>query len=238
MKRILWIVLGCIVNMISAQAASFDCAKASTKVERLICVDATLSKLDEEMSATYKAALRDEKQAIAIRQAQKQWLNIRDDCVDVICVKRAYETRLSSLTVKKSSTNKIGAVDERLVGSWSGSDTASMSIYGTLKITDKSISWGKNNNYRNDCELGFQVQKEDFGSSFYNAFDSKKYVITPESKFTTILLKIASDNCATGISHMRFVFDLQESEDQNYVLMIDYDKSGNELGWVHFDRSQ
>ncbi len=38
-------------------AASFDCAKASTQVERLICSDESLSKLDEQLSGSYKQAL-------------------------------------------------------------------------------------------------------------------------------------------------------------------------------------
>ncbi len=40
-----------------AQAASFDCGKAKTRVEKLICANAELSKLDEQLSREYKAAL-------------------------------------------------------------------------------------------------------------------------------------------------------------------------------------
>ena len=61
-----------------AQAASFDCGKTSTAVEKMICADAELSKLDEKMAAAYAEALQtDEKQAASIRQAQKQTQRLR-----------------------------------------------------------------------------------------------------------------------------------------------------------------
>ena len=40
----------------NAEAASFDCAKARTAVEKMICADAELSKLDDEMAAVHRQA--------------------------------------------------------------------------------------------------------------------------------------------------------------------------------------
>lgn len=100
----LFIVLAlCVAS--TAQGASFDCAKATTKVERMICGDAELSKLDEELTATYKTALQDEKQAETVRQAQKNWLKERNGCSDADCVKRAYETRLTALAITDQSAD-------------------------------------------------------------------------------------------------------------------------------------
>jgi uncharacterized protein len=105
MKRTTWIVLGWLVLVlaISAQAASFDCEKAATKVEKLICGDRDISKLDEELSAAYKAALQDKKQAESIRQAQKQWMKVRNGCADATCVKSAYESRLQAMSTREQS---------------------------------------------------------------------------------------------------------------------------------------
>lgn len=89
-----------------AQAASFDCAKASTKIEKLICTDAALSLLDEELAGAYKAALQDEKQADSIRQAQKQWMKERNTCDDAYCVKRTYAARLEGLSNNGESTGR------------------------------------------------------------------------------------------------------------------------------------
>lgn len=98
-KRSVWFVvalLGCLMWELPAHAASFDCGKATTKVEKLICSDAAISKLDEELAAAYKTALRGENQD-SIRQTQKQWMKGRNGCADAVCVKRTYETRLQGL---------------------------------------------------------------------------------------------------------------------------------------------
>jgi uncharacterized protein len=42
--------------MPSAQAASFDCAKASSFVEKAICSDKQLSSMDDQLARLYKAA--------------------------------------------------------------------------------------------------------------------------------------------------------------------------------------
>ena len=97
MKRISWIVLGWLALSLSAQAASFDCAKAQSKVEHLICDNLELSKLDDELSVAYKVALKDNAQTVAIKQTQTQWMKERNGCSDTVCVKLAYEERLLSL---------------------------------------------------------------------------------------------------------------------------------------------
>ena len=114
-KRSAWIatsLLGCLMLASPAQAASFDCAKTQTKVEKLICADAELSKLDEEMATTYKAALQDEKQADSIRQAQKQWMKERNGCSDAVCVKQAYENQLKELNMsdRSADSDKAGMI--------------------------------------------------------------------------------------------------------------------------------
>lgn len=84
---------------LSAQAASFDCGKAQRKIEHLICDNPEISKLDDELSVAYKSTLQDQVQVDSIKQTQKQWLKVRNGCDDAACVKRAYETRLTSLAV-------------------------------------------------------------------------------------------------------------------------------------------
>ncbi len=96
-------------------AASFDCAKAQTRVERLICADPQLSRLDEEMAASYKVALQDQANAEAIKQAQRHWVRERNACSDADCVKTIYKRRLQAIqktppsdTQRKVSGNADG----------------------------------------------------------------------------------------------------------------------------------
>lgn len=118
LKQSKWLALCMMCALLitqSTEAASFDCAKAGAKLEKLVCSDAELSKLDEQLNTAYKAALQDEKQADTIRQAQKQWMKERNGCADAGCVKRAYETRLSSFMVTHTSSAKgVAAEHERV----------------------------------------------------------------------------------------------------------------------------
>lgn len=98
--RGVWLVV-CAVSAYSlaqsVQAASFDCAKAQTRVEKLICSDAELSGLDDEMAASYKAVLQDTVRAEATKQTQKLWLKERNACISDSCVLRSYQGRLAKL---------------------------------------------------------------------------------------------------------------------------------------------
>jgi uncharacterized protein YecT (DUF1311 family) len=96
MRQIALTTLG-LITLTTVHAASFDCGKARTEVEKLICGNPELSRLDEELGRAYKAALNDGKHAAQIARAQKQWINFRDQCRETKCVKRSYETRLGML---------------------------------------------------------------------------------------------------------------------------------------------
>ncbi len=102
MKKAMWIVLGWLALNGAVQAASFDCAKAQSKVEKLICADAELSKLDEDLAAAYVAAIKDAGNA-GVRQTQKQWAAQRNSCTEVVCVKDAYVKRIAELLSDKPS---------------------------------------------------------------------------------------------------------------------------------------
>lgn len=93
---LLFVVLSLLLAATS-QATSFDCEKAATKVEKMICADPELSKLDEELAKTYQNAMKDEGQAEVIKSTQKLWLKERNHCEDAACVKQAYASRLQNL---------------------------------------------------------------------------------------------------------------------------------------------
>ena len=103
---LLVLCLSCVFTIAtSVQGASFDCGKATTKVEHLICDNPEISKLDDELSAAYKVALKNIAQADSIKQEQKRWMKERNACSDADCLRHAYEARLSTL-VAQSLENK------------------------------------------------------------------------------------------------------------------------------------
>jgi uncharacterized protein len=82
-----------------AAAQSFDCKKAGTPVEKMICADAGLRELDEYLGRYY-AAGREELAGAAscLRTDQVQWLKgTRDACSSAACLKTAYLNRLGEL---------------------------------------------------------------------------------------------------------------------------------------------
>lgn len=78
---------------------SFDCAKAQTRVEKLICSDVGLRELDEHLGRYYQAGRAAvEGGASCLQSDQAQWLKtIRNQCADASCLKAAYLDRLGEL---------------------------------------------------------------------------------------------------------------------------------------------
>lgn len=80
-------------------AASFDCNKASTPVEKAICADPVLSSLDDNLSSVYRAALKLAPDPNLLKSQQRAWLvNILKNCTDTTCIANAYQSRINSLS--------------------------------------------------------------------------------------------------------------------------------------------
>lgn len=82
-----------------AGAQSFNCAKAQTRVEKMVCADRAVADLDEYLGRYYAAARTELRGAAACLQSdQVQWLKTtRDACADGACLKSAYLNRLAEL---------------------------------------------------------------------------------------------------------------------------------------------
>jgi uncharacterized protein len=88
-----------------AQAASpsFDCAKASSQVETLVCADAELAQLDREVARLYALAIHGKNAARHgdLKPSQIGWLNGRNDCWKAddarACVFDNYALRIAEL---------------------------------------------------------------------------------------------------------------------------------------------
>jgi len=86
-----------------AASPSFNCAKATHEVEKLICSDAELAKLDRSLSSLYGTLLKNtpaSKQK-GLKTEQRGWVKGRDDCWKSddmrSCVASEYRSRIDEL---------------------------------------------------------------------------------------------------------------------------------------------
>ena len=80
-------------------APSFDCAKASTGSERLICSSRELSEADVRLAQIYRVAASDSSDRETLRNSQNAWRkDERDACIDAACMLAAYRKRIAQLT--------------------------------------------------------------------------------------------------------------------------------------------
>lgn len=83
-----------------ACAASFDCANARTRVERFVCTDPFISKLDSQLGKVYATAIAkaDPVQKAQLVANQRHWMSFtRAACRTQTCFKQAYWSRLAEL---------------------------------------------------------------------------------------------------------------------------------------------
>jgi uncharacterized protein YecT (DUF1311 family) len=109
-----------------AAPPSFDCAKASTKVETMICGDEELAAADRAVARLYAAVPSSEKQIFWRKQTD--WLAERDRCDDKACLVLAYEDRLAEMFVVEG---QVKTRDYTMKGNPSG----------TLSIFDVGGGW-------------------------------------------------------------------------------------------------
>lgn len=102
MKHIMKVLFLLCISCIVSWSASFDCAKAATKIEKAICADSRLGELDEELAHLYKGLLKslDAKGKEVLRREQRYWLkdrNRRFASANVDSLLSSYEQRISAL---------------------------------------------------------------------------------------------------------------------------------------------
>jgi uncharacterized protein len=97
MRKLLLLLTLLITSLFSA---SFDCKKASTEVEKFVCSDEELSRLDGELGKAYKELLSkaNDSDRKMIRQEQKEWIKYRNEAgVDERIIKEHYRYKISEL---------------------------------------------------------------------------------------------------------------------------------------------
>lgn len=103
-------------ELLAETSPSFDCAKATTEVEKLICSNDELAKLDVKMNKSYHAFMKtlDEKYyRNKLKKKQIDWLGYREklscfntnDNKKTSCLKNAYQRRIENLNAWAARKN-------------------------------------------------------------------------------------------------------------------------------------
>jgi uncharacterized protein len=173
----------------SVFSASFDCKKAKSLVEKTICGDASLSKLDERLLEAYKFALSSHPVQGYVRTRQREWIKENNECPrDSIlkCLKNRYE-------------NKIFWLE----------NTKIIQIYANTKKYDYSDGdlvveiIKNNNNYRLSLWGGFRIHRQatnDSGKPVYLGCAFEGTTTSPDS------------GMATGATGEKLIFRMSTTE--------------------------
>jgi uncharacterized protein len=95
-KYIALVIFGCAAAL--ANAASFDCTKARSDSEKLICTGPELSKLDDELARQFAIAKQKMGSDAAFReQTRQEWRRREQTCHDKACLTDWYATRHDEL---------------------------------------------------------------------------------------------------------------------------------------------
>lgn len=161
-----------------AAAAGFDCSKAASAVERRLCADPTLSRMDHEMSEAYAHLLATTQDADAWKADQRAWLAERNRCHDDSCLRYEYSERTTVLRAGGRSfrwngnwwrVDADGNAPSKLVISQlgkrgfafdlsasAGADTGELSGKASLVTSDAARYRGDDASDTEGCELTFR----------------------------------------------------------------------------------
>ncbi len=111
-----------------AFSASFNCSKAHSKIEKMICTDAELSAMDSELLPIYQQARKATNNSKAFRDNGRAALRWRtESCKDKACLVRWYNNRKAEL-LKIAQSNIVNTNTHGCV-----TDNKEITLTGRLK---------------------------------------------------------------------------------------------------------
>lgn len=118
MKKYL-ITLFALAAVSLAHAAGFDCTKASTLVEKEICADPTLSRLDDALNIDHEVVMNSlsnlsidvaREKLSGLSREQTAWLKERNRCTSGTCLESSYRKRIHQLCDQMKPYREAGIV--------------------------------------------------------------------------------------------------------------------------------
>jgi len=110
------------VNAAQREQPSFDCPKATSVPEKIICANAELSRLDFRLGRTWKTlldAFSDPAQKTRMKVDQRAWIARRGKCADDgNCIAKLYRDQISALTGADPGHRFSGVYEVKDAGSF------------------------------------------------------------------------------------------------------------------------
>ncbi|MDM5076008.1 MliC family protein [Aeromonas media] len=122
MTKMLLGTLALMPLLASAATPSFDCTKAHSAAEQLVCQDAGLAALDNELAALYPKAMSQlsAEQQKTEKAMQRGWIKGRNECWKESdsrqCVEESYQLRITELQIKGGQLRVPSPVDYQCDG--------------------------------------------------------------------------------------------------------------------------
>ena len=122
MTKMLLGTLALMPLLASAATPSFDCTKAHSAAEQLVCQDAGLAALDNELAALYPKAMNQlsAEQQKTEKAMQRGWIKGRNECWKESdsrqCVEESYQLRITELQIKGGQLMVPSPVDYQCDG--------------------------------------------------------------------------------------------------------------------------
>ena len=122
MTKMLLGTLALMPLLASAATPSFDCTKAHSAAEQLVCQDAGLAALDNELAALYPKAMNQlsAEQQKTEKAMQRGWIKGRNECWKESdsrqCVEESYQLRITELQIKGAQLRVPSPVDYQCNG--------------------------------------------------------------------------------------------------------------------------
>ncbi len=117
MKKLATVLIATLATPL-AFSASFDCNKAHSNTEKMICADSELSAMDSELLPIYQQARKVIHNSKTFRKQGKQALNWREQhCQDKACLVRWYQQREKTLlqTISKQQSDDACVTDGKVI---------------------------------------------------------------------------------------------------------------------------
>jgi hypothetical protein len=118
-------------------------------------------------------------------------------------------------------------------GGWTGGDRAAAAIYGVLRVSTSTLSWGGHDRFHPACRVGYRQVDEPPGVSFPDQLGNT-HVTGPDAPFDTVLLRLTGAGCASPVAYLRLT--RWQRPDGDTLAIVEYTEDRRAIGMMHFFR--